>query len=413
MRHGKTRRVQRGGAPRPVYENEKQVGEYDDKTGKGSAAYDVGRYEGHFLDGKPHGLGTLTYMEYRTNELGEVEFVPTGGVYHGNWSHDARDGHGKMTYADGDVYEGQWHNDTKNGRGDMQFFDKGVLICVYNGEWANDLRHGHGIMTYYPSGDVYDGEWVKDIKNGHGIRRYADGRVYEGGWVNAKRSGKGTITHPTGSSYVGDWLDDQMHGNGRYEFTDGDVYVGELQNGDFSGTGTMRYKLGDGVYNVYVGGWRDDLRNGHGIMTYADGRVFDGDWLRGNVHGPGRLTYANGKIMEGEWHDGEFKRSVATRTRSHELPVHPFKIEAGRKIEDMVALQTHKSPAALITLSDGITHNIQTAIALNERIQIQNQRGIPPTNLFNTPLSEEDVSRLNVFLTLLRGGKKRRNAQKR
>jgi hypothetical protein len=145
-------------------------------------------------------------------------------------------------------------------------------------------------------------------------------------------------------------------------------------------------------------------------MTYANGDVYDGDWLRGNMHGPGRLTYANGRIMEGEWHDGEFKHSVANRTRSHELPVHPFQIEAGRKIEDKIALETHKSPAALITLSDGITHNIQTARALNERIQFQTQRGIPPSNLFNTPLSDEDVSRLNDFLTLLSGGKKRRNA---
>lgn len=33
MRHGKTRRVQRGGAPRPVKEPDgTQIGEYDDKT---------------------------------------------------------------------------------------------------------------------------------------------------------------------------------------------------------------------------------------------------------------------------------------------------------------------------------------------------------------------------------------------
>ena len=42
--HGKTRRVQRGGAPIPVIKNKVKIGEYDDDTGIGSANYSLGRY---------------------------------------------------------------------------------------------------------------------------------------------------------------------------------------------------------------------------------------------------------------------------------------------------------------------------------------------------------------------------------
>ena len=217
--------------------------------------------------------------------------------------------------------------------------------------------------------------------SGDGVMQYANGSVYNGHWKEDKRSGNGTIIHPTGSKYVGNWSDDLLHGDGTYMFANGDVYKGKLENGYFNGQGSMRY---------------------------VNGAVYNGTWANDKKNGDGKLIYASGKTMEGEWQDDEFKRSVATRTRSHELPVHPFQIEPGRRIEDKVALETHKSPAALITLSDGFVYNIQTALGLNSRIQYQIQKGNPPSHLYNTLLSEEDVSRLNDFLTLLSGGKKRR-----
>ena len=302
MRHGKTRRVQRGGAPRAVMYDAKVVGTYDDTTGMGSANYPgVGEYDGHFLDGVPHGQGTLRYSD--------------GNVYEGHWANDQRNGHGKLTFADRDVYEGEWRNDAMHGRGIMKFLSgsmydglwsddlrngRGTMRYsderVYEGNWLNDKRHGQGTMSY-ADGDVYVGEWLNDQKSGEGTMRYADGREYVGRWLNDERSGKGRMTYASGSMYDGSWLDDRMNGHGRYTFDNGDVYVGRLEAGDFTGQGIMTYANGD----VYDGQWRSDLKNGPGTMTYANQDVYEGMWDANFMHGHGKMTYANRDVYEGPW----------------------------------------------------------------------------------------------------------------
>jgi hypothetical protein len=236
-RHGKTRRVQRGGALVKDADGN-TIGEYNDKTREGRAVYPgVGVYEGHFNEnGVPDGQGTLTYV----NE----------DVYTGAWVNDMPRGHGVMTFASGDVYDGGWVDNEMSGR---------------------------GVMTF-ASGRVYDGEWLNDEFNGHGIMRYANGREYNGQWANDERNGKGKLSNPDGSSYDGDWANDEMHGQGTYKFENGDVYVGELREGNFSGTGTMRYEP-RGVYKgEYKGEWSHDVRHGYGVLTYADGREYKGEW---------------------------------------------------------------------------------------------------------------------------------------
>ena len=203
-RHGKTRRVQRGGALRHVMDKGNQIGEYEDTTGIGRANYpEVGRYEGHFNEnGVPHGEGKITYEE--------------GDVYEGELVDGKRSGKGKMTYKNGNIYEG---------------------------EWAEDVRHGHGSLTY-PSGYEYKGNWLNGKREGHGTQSYRNGDVYDG-----------------------DWSNNEPHGHGKYTYAadvERSVYVGELSNGKYKGQGTMIYADG----TKYEGEWADDHCNGRGILRY-------------------------------------------------------------------------------------------------------------------------------------------------
>ena len=354
-RHGKTRRVQRGGAPKPVEDDDgNQIGEYDDETKKGRAVYPgVGVYVGHFENGVPHGHGTLTYEDE--------------SVYEGEWAHDALNGRGKMTYSDGDVYEGEWLNNRMHGRGIIIYKDIGVYEGdwqngqrngrgtityydghVYEGQWANDKKNGQGKMTYangdvyegqwadnekngqgkmtYANRDVYEGQWAQDKKNGHGIMRYANGDVYEGNWLHDKMHGQGKMTYANGDVtqstltdadgkviYKGNWINNDTHGQGVYvalengrgkcRFINGNVYEGEWDANFMDGHGEMRYANGD----VYEGPWRYDERHGtDGKMTYADGRVYEGEWWNDNMHGNGIMTDANGDVIyEGLWRENE------------------------------------------------------------------------------------------------------------
>lgn len=310
-RHGKTRRVQRGGVLRAVMDG---TGNYDDESGLGTANYPgVGQYVGHFLHGVPNGQGTLTYNN--------------GDVYEGDWANDEKHGRGKIKYADGGVYEGDWVHDKMQGQGiyalaplpddpsfvavyegelvNDQFTGQGTMRykngSVYVGTWADDNKNGQGTMRY-DDGSVYEGSWANDKRHGLvGTMRYADGSVYEGNWDNNQKNGHGTLKDDTGSTiYVGSWKDDQMNGNGTYTLYDGDVYVGNLVNDVFAGQGTMNYANG----NVYVGAWADDNKNGHGKMSYANGDVYEGMWDANFMHGRGKMTYPDSSVYEGPWNHG-------------------------------------------------------------------------------------------------------------
>ena len=303
-RHGKTRRVQRGGAPIPIYdENQNPIGEYDDETGEGRAVYPgVGVYVGHFENGVPHGEGTLEYDD--------------GGVYTGAWVEDMPCGYGVMTYANGNIYEGNWVANDRNGHGVMTYANGDVYTGAWSSpmdgsdvEWSNE-KNGQGIMTY-ANGDVYTGAWSNGERNGQGKLTFDDRRVYEGNWLDDKMHGQGTMTDANGDViYEGHWINQGVYegalkdgfanGRGKCTFINGDVYEGEWDANYMHGPGKMTYANGD----VYEGPWRRDERHGeNGRMRYADdGRVYEGEWWKDKMHGDGTLTAANGDVIyEGLW----------------------------------------------------------------------------------------------------------------
>jgi hypothetical protein len=115
-----------------------------------------------------------------------------------------------MRHANGDVYEGEWAQDNKNGHGKMTYADGDVR--VYEGSWDAGYMHGRGKITYR-NGDEYEGPWRYDQRHGiDGIMRYADRRVYEGEWWNDNMHGNGIMTDANGDViYDGLWRENEQN----------------------------------------------------------------------------------------------------------------------------------------------------------------------------------------------------------
>ncbi|WP_405117954.1 hypothetical protein MHB43_21515 [Paenibacillus sp. FSL H8-0317] len=98
-----------------------------------------GTYYGEVRNGKPHGMGTATWGDYKT--------------YSGEWKHGKRSGNGKFTeYLMSDAF--------KDGD---RFFNLGKE--VYTGEWLNDKKSGHGTLTFYFEWRSEDP--VREVKKGN------------------------------------------------------------------------------------------------------------------------------------------------------------------------------------------------------------------------------------------------------
>jgi hypothetical protein len=75
----------------------------DNFTGRTTYTYTNGKYEGDFVNGKPHGRG--------------IFYLANGDKYEGDWINSEKQGRGIYYYADGDKYEGDFVKGKFTGRG--------------------------------------------------------------------------------------------------------------------------------------------------------------------------------------------------------------------------------------------------------------------------------------------------------
>jgi len=262
MRHGKTRRVQRGGAPYVV------------------DGVIIGDYVGAIINGMPNGKGEMTYAEDDCEGNTLVH-------YKGTFINGAPSGRGIVKFKNGEVYKGELNEGFMDGDGIMTYPNGNE----YDGEWHDDKKYGKGVLTY-PDGSGYDGEWIQDKMHGQGIQTYSNGNSYEGEWADNAKNGQGTMRYADGSiMYDGMWEADYAHGYGKANYETGDVYQGLWNQGNKHGS------IADAADNFV------------GKMTYADGTVYEGDWWYDTRHGEGTMTSADGKIMyKGLWrHDQQIQ----------------------------------------------------------------------------------------------------------
>ena len=266
------------------------------------------KYTGDVKNGKPNGLGVITYSD-------EDKYI-------GEFKNGERHGQGTYTFKSGKQIKGEWKDNQPNGQGTDTFPDGEKYV----GEFKNGKRHGRGTSTY-PFGRIrkWIGEWKDGEIFGNGKMFLEYGRIFEGQvFGNGGQYGKGIETLKDGKKYVGVWYRNPNNkiwkweitgydkngevileiskgkGKGLYVFNDGFNYLGEFKNGKRHGNGTQTLgKL------KYVGGWKDGKYHGKGILnSWRDS--YEGEFKNGEYHGLGTLTnIENLKKYIGDWKDGK------------------------------------------------------------------------------------------------------------
>lgn len=122
-------------------------------------------------------------------------------------------------------------------------------------------------------------------------------------------------------SYTGAFSDDGLrHGEGSCTFDDGRKYVGQWVKGRMHGDGRMMYPAGS-VTKAYKGQFEDNKRSGTGYVQWADGSSYKGQWLKGTQHGRGVYINPEGLEWKGEWRSGwKMDKSNASSNTSRERP---------------------------------------------------------------------------------------------
>ena len=157
-------------------------GQYDRgaRNGYGKFYYTDCIYEGRWLDGKRHGMGTLIW-----NKGGQWT-----GLFRNN---EGWEGEGTWHYTDA-RYEGPKRDGKRDGNGTI-YWNKG-------GQWTGLFRNNEG--------------WT-----GEGTWYYNDGK-YEGAKREGKRNGSGTIYWNKGGQWTGTFKDgNPWNGKGTWHYSDG------------------------------------------------------------------------------------------------------------------------------------------------------------------------------------------------
>ena len=127
------------------------------------------KYIGEVKNGKPNGLGSLTY--------------PDGSKYVGEYKDGKRHGQGTSTWSDGRKYVGEYKDGIPNGQGTHTFGKGDFKGDKYEGEYKDGIPNGQGTYTS-SNGEKYEGEW-KDEKPWNGTYYDKDGNI-KGKFVNGK-----------------------------------------------------------------------------------------------------------------------------------------------------------------------------------------------------------------------------------
>ncbi len=139
-------------------DNSKYIGQYvDDKRNGQGKYYDKNgqlKFEGRFRNSKP--IKNVTKGK-KTYEI---------GIYEGEFVNNLADGYGVFTMKDGSVYKGTFKEDKAHGFGVMTA-PNGMK---YDGQFKDDKFNGYGTLTN-PDGSKKFGEW-KDNKLSTLIEEY-------------------------------------------------------------------------------------------------------------------------------------------------------------------------------------------------------------------------------------------------
>lgn len=301
-----------------IYEGELTDGK---ATGKGKITYTTGAvYEGEVLNGKEHGEGVTTWSNgdsldgiYENGEAisGRLSYA-AGTYYEGEFRSFAPSGQGTMVWPQynnntltGEFYEGFAVNNAAR----LTYYDAdGEVVSYYEGEFSANAPDGEGVMTWangtvgegtfaaslivegkmkYANGDVFEGEFQANMPK-NGTMKYAEGepRIYTGEFRNTLPNGEGVMVYYT---------DDTFTTEARRE-------EGYFLNGALDPSGGPDDYIG-GVY----AGDRYEITGQYGIIQYRYSKDYLGEVKLENdqvvAEGLGKMRFSDGSFIVGEFAD--------------------------------------------------------------------------------------------------------------
>ncbi len=173
------------------------------------------------------------------------------GEYRGEIVDGIRQGYGVMNFSNYDIYDGDWHQGKMHGVGTYKFWDtkRDRYGSTYEGEFNLGNREGHGKMTF-ANGDVYIGAWQNDRRTGDGTCWFANGDIFHGLWRFDKML-RGVYRSTSGVIYDGEIKDDKFNGLGKLYLPNGSWYEGIFENGKLQ---TGFFFTTDGKFAEYKDG---------------------------------------------------------------------------------------------------------------------------------------------------------------
>lgn len=171
----------------------------DDMTGRGVLPFPGGKnFVGTVVDGKPNGMGVLTWGN-SARHIGEfVNGNPKAGTQMIRTDKDGRTFKGAFSnwlYATGQEYpaaassliwqSGAWTAAYKLADGACKFQ---WANASYDGACKAGLARGQGKLTW--AAGVYDGAWVNGKPNGNGVVSFTGAGTFTASWTNGAGTGK-------------------------------------------------------------------------------------------------------------------------------------------------------------------------------------------------------------------------------
>ncbi|XP_059183819.1 alsin isoform X2 [Centropristis striata] len=205
-------------------------------------------YEGRWLTGKPNGRGVLKWPDGRIYtgtfrnglEDGFGEFLAPNKTlnkndhYQGHWKDGKMHGLGTYRYASGEVYDGSFQDSMRHGHGMLR---SGKLNTsspsVFIGQWLNDKKTGYGVFDDITKGEKYMGMWQDHQRQGTGVVVTQFGLYYEGAFKDNKMMGTGVLLSEDDTTYEGEFSDDwTLNGKGVLTMPNSDYLEGSF-NGEW------------------------------------------------------------------------------------------------------------------------------------------------------------------------------------
>ena len=89
-------------------------------------------------------------------------------------------GMGRYIFPNGTIYEGEFVNGYFHGVGSITWNDG----SYYHGDWQENQRSGVGVLYYNAYDDIeYVGNWESSLFNGEGIYRFPNGGTWNTIWL--------------------------------------------------------------------------------------------------------------------------------------------------------------------------------------------------------------------------------------